>query len=175
MGAEKKKKKYPVAIKADKTNHFPVWVVSYYVWTWGELEWEDCCWWEERVWMPGAAESSLCISQKCCCEWNHAYSALVDVMTEWGVTKWSVTVFTHNSMYLPIFTPRDPGPLARNIIKSNTFRRPAARAGGSSVMERSAGATVMDLHLHESCSFSSMHIQTGQLKLCHVVSKWKVL
>lgn len=102
-------KKYCVAIKADKTNHFPVWVVSYYVWTWGELEWGDCCWWEKRVWMPGAAESPLCISEKCCYEWSHAYSALVDVMTEWGVTKWSVTVLTHNSMHLPISTCRDPG------------------------------------------------------------------
>lgn len=34
--------------------------------------------------MPGAAESSLCISEKCCCEWSHASSALVDVVTEWG-------------------------------------------------------------------------------------------
>lgn len=167
------KKKYCVAIKADKTNHFPVWVVSYYVWTWGELEWGDCCWWEERVWMPGAAESSLCISEKCCYEWSHAYSALVDVMTEWGVTKWSVTVLTHNSMHLPIFTRQDSCMEHNKIKHIQAARR---TCWGSPVMEQSTGAktTVMDLHLHESCSFSSMHIQTGRLKLCHAISKWKV-
>lgn len=104
--------------------------------------------------MPGAAESSLCISEKCCYEWSHAYSALVDVMTEWGVTKWSVTVLTHNSMHLPIFTRRDRAPRTEhNKIK---HIQAACRTGwGSSVMERNAGAktTVMDLHLHESCSF----------------------
>lgn len=148
-------KKYCVAIKADKTNHFPVWVVSYYVWTWGELEWGDCCWWEERVWMPGAAESSLCISEKCCYEWSHAYSALVHVMTEWGVTKWSVTVFTHNSMHLPIFTLWDPGPSRGEHNKIKHIQGARHTCWGSSVMQRSAGAktTVMDVHLHESCSF----------------------
>lgn len=104
--------------------------------------------------MPGAAESSLCISEKCCYEWSHAYSALVDVMTEWGVTKWSVTVLTHNSMHLPIFTRRDRAPRTEhNKIKH--IQAACCTGWGSSVMERNAGAktTVMDLHLHESCSF----------------------
>lgn len=112
--------KKQVVIKADKTNHFPVWVVSYYIWTRSKLEWGHCCWWEVCVWMPGAVESLLCISEKLYYEWSHAYSALVDVMTEWGVAKRSVTVLTHNNTPSLIFMELDPD--LQKIINSNTLQ-----------------------------------------------------
>lgn len=89
--------------------------------------------------MPGAAESSLCISEKCCCEWSHASSALVDVVTEWRGGG-GVTVLAHNCTHLRIFTRRDPGPRARNIMKSNTSRRPAACGVTGNGVERQSKA-----------------------------------
>lgn len=70
----------------------------------------------------------------------------------------------------------DTGVHTQPAANSNTLRYLLyVLSAGSSVMEQTMGAkaTAMDPHLHKTCSLlaASIHIQTGRLKPCHIVSK----